>query len=34
MGRYGFLAIVPQQQAYVVEFLGKFQKVLSPGLHI
>ena len=33
MGRYGFFAIVPQQTAYIVEFLGKYQKVLTPGLH-
>lgn len=28
-----FFAMVPQRHAYVVEFLGKFQKVLEPGLH-
>jgi regulator of protease activity HflC (stomatin/prohibitin superfamily) len=27
------LVIVPQQEAYVVERLGKFSRVLSPGLH-
>lgn len=29
-----FLKIVPEQEAWVIEFLGKFQKVLDPGLHI
>jgi hypothetical protein len=32
---YNFgLVIVPQQRAYVIERFGKFNRVLSPGLHI
>jgi len=34
MGKFFFFAIVPQQSAYVVEFFGKFQKVLTPGFHL
>ena len=26
--------VVPQQKAYVVEYLGKYRKTLSPGFHI
>lgn len=33
MGNMQFFKIVPQQTAYVVEFLGKYSKTLTPGLH-
>jgi regulator of protease activity HflC (stomatin/prohibitin superfamily) len=33
MGQYQFFKIVPQQTAYIVEFLGKYQKTLTPGFH-
>ncbi len=31
---FNLLKIVPEQQAWVVEFLGKFQKTLGPGFHL
>ena len=33
---FGFksFTVVPQQEAYVVERLGRFHKVLNPGLNI
>ena len=31
---FKLLRIVPEQQAWVIEFFGKFQKVLAPGFHI
>ncbi|MFT9231278.1 MAG: SPFH domain-containing protein [Bifidobacterium sp.] len=31
---YGSLYVVPQQQAYIVERLGKFKKVTYAGLHV
>lgn len=30
---FGFLYVVPQQQAYIIERLGKFKKVTYAGLH-
>jgi regulator of protease activity HflC (stomatin/prohibitin superfamily) len=33
MGNMQFFKVVPQQTAYVVEFLGKYQKTLTPGFH-
>jgi regulator of protease activity HflC (stomatin/prohibitin superfamily) len=32
--RNTILVVVPQQRAWVIERLGKFHKVLTPGLHI
>lgn len=31
---YKLLRIVPEQQAWVIEFLGKYQKTLEPGFHL
>ena len=31
---FGFFAIVPQQQAYIVERLGKYHATLEPGFHL
>ena len=31
---FKLLRIVPEQQAWVIEFFGKFQKVLAPGFHL
>jgi len=33
MGQASFFKIVPQQTIYVVEYLGKYQKLLTPGFH-
>jgi regulator of protease activity HflC (stomatin/prohibitin superfamily) len=31
---FKLLRIVPEQQAWVIEFLGKYQKTLGPGFHL
>jgi regulator of protease activity HflC (stomatin/prohibitin superfamily) len=31
---FKLLRIVPEQQAWVIEFFGKFQKILGPGFHM